>query len=49
MDTTLGNSDCNDTLDLRNMGVYGPNRHSALAQLDMWILKDAVNALMTLH
>lgn len=36
-----------DVLDLRKMGVYGPNRHSILANLDKWILKDAVNAMMT--
>lgn len=36
-----------DALDLRKMGVYGPNRHSILANLDKWILKDAVNAMMT--
>lgn len=36
-----------DVLDLRKMGVYGPNRHSMLANLDRRILKDAVNAMMT--
>lgn len=45
---TLGNNTSDDALDLKNMGVYGPNRHSILANLDMWILKDAVN-VMTRH
>lgn len=35
-----------NAFDLKNMGVYGPNRHSMMANLDKWILKDA---LMTTH
>ncbi len=45
MDTSFDTGGDVDALDLKNMGVYGPNRHSMLANLDTWILKDAMMRL----